>query len=164
ETRGIEALREIRARSGNDCVDVMPLDLARLASVRDFVGAFTAAHDRLHVLVNNAGIVQRGRHESDDGYELTFQVNHLAPFLLTVLLHDRLAAAEHARVVNVASVAHHVMRRGLDFDDLQAQRRYRAFEAYCSTKLANILFTRELARRWAESDVTANAVNPGYVA
>jgi len=114
--------------------------------------------------VNNAGVVLRRRHETDDGYEMTFQVNHLAPFLLTVLLHDRLAAAEDARVVNVASVAHRLAGRGLDFDDLQGRRRYRALDAYCQTKLANILFTRELARRWAADDVTANAVNPGYVA
>jgi NAD(P)-dependent dehydrogenase (short-subunit alcohol dehydrogenase family) len=164
EARGAGAAREIRARSGNDTVEAMALDLARLASVRDFVTAFTANHDRLHVLVNNAGVVLRRRHETDDGYEMTFQVNHLAPFLLTVLLHDRLAAAEDGRVVNVASVAHRIVRRGLDFDDLQGHRRYRAIDAYCRTKLANILFTRELARRWAADDVSANAVNPGYVA
>src|SRR5262245_14390316 len=164
ETRGADALREIRARSGADNVDVMPLDLGRLASVHDFVAEFTAPHDRLHVLVTNAGVVLRRRRETDDGYETTFQVNHLAPFLLTVLLRDRLVAADDARVVNVASVAHRVARRGLDFDDLQGQRRYGAVDAYCKTKLANILFTRELARRWAADEVTANAVNPGYVA
>jgi NAD(P)-dependent dehydrogenase (short-subunit alcohol dehydrogenase family) len=81
-----------------------------------------------------------------------------------VLLRDRLTAGENARVVNVASVAHRIARRGLDFDDLQGRRRYRSVDAYCKTKLANILFTRELARRWAADEVTANAVNPGYVA
>jgi len=114
--------------------------------------------------VNNAGVVLRRRGETDDGYETTFQVNHLAPFLLTVLLREQLTAADDARVVNVASVAHHVARRGLDFDDLQGRRRYGAVDSYCKTKLANILFTRELARRWAADEVTANAVNPGYVA
>jgi NAD(P)-dependent dehydrogenase (short-subunit alcohol dehydrogenase family) len=163
-TRGTEALAEIRTRSGNDAVDVMPLDLARFASVREFAKRWSDEHDQLDVLVNNAGLILNSRRETDDGNEMTFQVNHLGPFLLTQLLRDQLVAGDDARVVNVASDAHSSARRGLDFDDLQSRRHYRGFRVYGKTKLANILFTRELARRWDDTAVTANAVHPGFVA
>jgi NAD(P)-dependent dehydrogenase (short-subunit alcohol dehydrogenase family) len=162
--RGTEALAEIRTRSGSDAVDVMPLDLARFASVREFAKRWSDEHDQLDVLVNNAGLILNSRRETDDGNEMTFQVNHLGPFLLTQLLRDQLVAGDDARVVNVASDAHSSARRGLDFDDLQSRRHYRGFRVYGKTKLANILFTRELARRWDDTGVTANAVHPGFVA
>jgi NAD(P)-dependent dehydrogenase (short-subunit alcohol dehydrogenase family) len=163
--RGADALAEIRRRSGSDTVDVMALDLARFASVHEFVEEWTAGHDHLDVLVNNAGLVLNTRRETDDGNEMTFQVNHLGPFLLTQLLREQLVAGDAARVVNVASDAHKSARKGLDFDDLQSSRhRYRSFNVYGKTKLANILFTRELARRWDDTGVTANAVHPGFVA
>ena len=142
----------------------MALDLAKLASVRDFASAFAAGHDHLDVLVNNAGVMLGSRRETVDGYEMTFQVNHLGPFLLTELLREQLVAGDAARVVNVASAAHSGARKGLDFDDLQSTRRYRGFSVYSKTKLANILFTRELARRWDDTGITANAVHPGFVA
>jgi len=164
EARGSDARTEIRTRSGSDEVEVMPLDLARFASVRDFAKRWGDAHDQLDVLVNNAGLILNSRRQTDDGYEMTFQVNHLGPFLLTQLLRDQLVAGDDARVVNVASDAHSSARRGLDFDDLQSTRHYRGFRVYGKTKLANILFTRELARRWADTGVTANAVHPGFVA
>jgi NAD(P)-dependent dehydrogenase (short-subunit alcohol dehydrogenase family) len=91
-------------------------------------------------------------------------VNHLGPFLLTNLLRDLLVAGDEARVVTVASAAHSSARRGLDFDDLQSARGYRSYGVYAKSKLANILFTRELARRWNDAGVTANAVHPGFVA
>ena len=117
------------------------------------------------MLVNNAGLTLSKRRETDDGFEMTFQVNHLGPFLLTQLLRDQLVAGRAPRVVNVASDAHKSARRGLDFDDLQtAHHRYRGFSVYGRTKLANILFTRELARRWDDTGVTTNAVHPGFVA
>jgi NAD(P)-dependent dehydrogenase (short-subunit alcohol dehydrogenase family) len=163
--RGADALAEIRSRSGSDAVDVMALDLASLASVREFARQFADAHDHLDVLINNAGLTLTKRRETEDGYEMTFQVNHLGPFLLTELLRDQLVAGARARVVNVASDAHKSARHGLDFADLQtANRRYRGFSVYGRTKLANILFTRELARRWDDTGVTANAVHPGFVA
>jgi NAD(P)-dependent dehydrogenase (short-subunit alcohol dehydrogenase family) len=162
--KGANAADEIRDRSGSSSVDVMELDLARLASVREFAARFTDTHDQLDVLVNNAGLMLGSRRETVDGYEMTFQVNHLGPFLLTNLLRDPLVAADDARVVNVASAAHSSARRGLDFDDLQSTRRYRSFSVYARSKLANILFTRELARRWNDTGVTANAVHPGFVA
>jgi NAD(P)-dependent dehydrogenase (short-subunit alcohol dehydrogenase family) len=164
EARGSDARTEIRTRSGSDEVEVMPLDLARFASVRDFAKRWGDEHDQLDVLVNNAGLILNSRRQTDDGYEMTFQVNHLGPFLLTQLLRDQLVAGDDARVVNVASDAHSSARRGLDFDDLQSTRHYRGFRVYGKTKLANILFTRELARRWAGTGVTANAVHPGFVA
>ncbi|GMU78348.1 MAG: retinol dehydrogenase [Acidimicrobiia bacterium] len=161
--RGAAAGEEIRARSGRDAVDVVPLDLARFDSVRACAGTVTDAYGALDVLVNNAGLVLRNRQETVDGFEATFQINHLSPFLLTGLLRDPLVAAGSARVVNVASVAHRSARRGLDFTDLQSTRRYRPYRAYARSKLANVLFTRELARRWAGLGVTVNAVNPGWV-
>jgi NAD(P)-dependent dehydrogenase (short-subunit alcohol dehydrogenase family) len=162
--KGAVARDEIQQRSGNDTVDVMELDLAELASVREFASRFAARHDHVDVLLNNAGLLLGSRRETVDGYEMTFQVNHLGPFLLTNLLRDQLVAGNAARVVNVASAAHSSARKGLDFDDLQSTRRYRSFGVYAQTKLANILFTRELARRWDDTGITANAVHPGFVA
>jgi len=161
--KGAVARADIVERSGSD-VEVMELDLARLASVREFAGRFGDAHDHLDVLVNNAGVMLGSRRETIDGYETTFQVNHLGPFLLTNLLRDPLVAGDSARVVNLASAAHSSARKGLDFDDLQSTKRYRSYGVYARSKLANILFTRELARRWDDTGVTANAVHPGFVA
>ncbi len=142
----------------------MELDLARLSSVHEFADRFAGQHDHLDVLVNNAGLLLGSRRETVDGYEMTFQVNHLGPFLLTQLLRDPLVAGDDARVVNVASDAHKGARRGLDFDDLQSTKKYRSYGVYGKSKLANILYTRELARRWNDTGVTANAVHPGFVA
>jgi NAD(P)-dependent dehydrogenase (short-subunit alcohol dehydrogenase family) len=162
--KGRDALAEIIARSGRDDVEVMSLDLASLASVRAFAAAFADAHGELDVLINNAGGVLGTRSETEDGYETTFQVNHLGHFLLTQLLQPQLVAAPAARVVNVSSDAHKQARHGLDFDDLQSERTYRSFPVYGKTKLANILFTRELARRWSDTRVTTNSLHPGFVA
>ena len=162
-TRGAEALANVRKRSGNDTVEVMPLDLASFASIQGFADAFLGSHDRLDVLVNNAGLVQQQRSVTEDGFETTFGVNHLGHFLLTSLLLDRLQASAPARVVVVSSHAHKQARSGLDFDDLQAERSYRAFGVYGKSKLANILFTTELARRLDGTNVTANALHPGFV-
>ena len=151
--KGKTARDEIRQRSGNDAVDVM-----------EFASRFAADHDHLDVLLNNAGLMLGSRRETVDGNEMTFQVNHLGPFLLTNLLREQLVAANEARVVNVASAAHSGARKGLDFDDLGSTRGYRGFGVYSKTKLANILFTRELARRWNDTGITANAVHPGFVA
>ncbi|HEX9504411.1 MAG TPA: SDR family oxidoreductase, partial [Acidimicrobiia bacterium] len=161
--KGSDALVEIRKRSGSANVEVMALDLASLASVREFATAFAAAHDRLDVLVNNAGSVLSKRSETEDGYETTFQVNHLGHFLLTQLLQPQLTAGASARVISVSSDLHKRARHGLDFDDLQSEHEYRGVRAYGRSKLANILFTRELARRWDGTGVTANSLHPGVV-
>ena len=162
-TRGAIALDEVRSRSGNASVEVMSLDLACFASIRGFATDFAARHDRLDVLLCNAGLMMSRRTETADGFETTFGVNHLGHFLLTDLLLDRLRASAPARVVVVASHAHKWARRGLDFDDLQGTRRYRGFDAYAKSKLANVYFTRELGRRLDGSGVTVNALHPGYV-
>jgi NAD(P)-dependent dehydrogenase (short-subunit alcohol dehydrogenase family) len=159
------AVEEIAARAGaGGRVETIPLDLASFASVRAFAAAFTGRFDRCDILLNNAGLVLRKRVVTADGHETQFQVNHLGHFLLTHLLRGALVAAAPARVVNVASDAHRTARRGLDFDDLEwERRRYRAFSVYAATKLMNILFTRELARREDPAQLTANAVHPGFV-
>jgi retinol dehydrogenase-12 len=158
------AVNEIKHRVAGANVEHMALDLASFASVRAFADAFTARFDRCDVLANNAGATLRSRIVTEDGHESQFQVNHLSHFLLTALLHEQLVAAPAARVINVSSTGHTFAKSGLDFDDLDWERRkYRGFLVYCATKLANVLFTRELARRLDGTNVTANAVHPGYV-
>jgi NAD(P)-dependent dehydrogenase (short-subunit alcohol dehydrogenase family) len=164
--KGEAAVAEIKRRTERGTVELadLDLDLASAASIRAFADGFLATHDRLDVLLNNAGLTLRKRRETADGFEMTFGVNHLGHFLLTSLLRDRLVASAPARVVTVASDAHRYARRGLDFDDLMATKRYRYFLQYARSKLANILFTRELARRLADTGVTANVLHPGFVA
>jgi NAD(P)-dependent dehydrogenase (short-subunit alcohol dehydrogenase family) len=164
EERGRQALEDIRRASRSDQVELVLFDLADLASTRAGAGAILDRTERLDVLVNNAGLVLSERHLTVDGLEATFATNHLGPFLLTQLLTERLVASAPARVVNVASTAHRGARSGLDFDDLQSSRSYRGMQAYSRSKLANILFTTELARRLQGTGVTANAVHPGTVA
>jgi NAD(P)-dependent dehydrogenase (short-subunit alcohol dehydrogenase family) len=163
-SRGEEALADIRRTSGSDQVDLVVFDLADLSSVRAGAAALLERLDRIHVLVNNAGLVLTRRTETVDGYESTFAINHLGPFLLTRLLTDRLIASAPARVVNVASTAHRSARHGMGFEDLQTHDGYRGMQVYGRSKLANILFTRELARRLDGTGVTANSLHPGTVA
>ena len=164
-TKGADAVDHLRRASGNDAVTATALDLASFASVRACATSLLDTHERVDVLVNNAGLVVHRRQVTEDGNELQFQVNHLGPFLLTSLLRDRLVASAPARVVMVASHAHKYAGRGLDFDDLQCEHHaYRPFRVYGRTKLMNILFTRELARLLDGTGVTANALHPGYVA
>jgi len=138
-------------------------DLASLADVHRLADEIEQRHDRLDVLINNAGCVTRRRRETEDGLEWQLAVNHLAPFLLTHRLLDKLNAGAPARIVNVSSMAHH--RAALDLDDLNwERRRYSGIGAYGATKLANILFTRELARRLDPTRVTVNCLHPGVVA
>ena len=164
EGRGRRAVADIRRDSGSERVDLVVFDLGDLASVRRGAGQILDRCGRIDVLVNNAGLVLSERTETVDGFEATFGINHLGPFLLTRLLTERLVASAPARVVNVASTAHQGARRGLDFDDLQSTRHYRGMQAYSRSKLANILFTNELARRLAGTGATANSLHPGTVA
>ena len=155
------AVVHIQQQTGNPAVKTMLADLSELAQVRQLVQDFQREHARLHVLVNNAGVLSLFRRLSADGYELTFAVNHLAHFLLTHLLLDTLKASAPARIVNVSSRSH---RRGpIDFDDLQSENQYAPAAVYGKSKLANVLFTYELARRLEGSGVTVNAVHPGFV-
>jgi retinol dehydrogenase-12 len=163
--RGAQALTEVRERSGNPTVELVALDLASFESIRSCAATLLDRYDRLDVFVANAGLVMSKRTETAEGFETTFGVNHLGHFYLTQLLFDRLLTGDPTRVVVVSSMAHKMARRGLDFDDLQTtHRRYRSFDAYSRSKLANVYFTRELARRLAGSGSTANAAHPGYVA
>ena len=164
-TKAAAALTEIETRAdARGRVESIPIDLASFASVHAFAEAFNAKHDRLDVLLNNAGLVMQKRVVTVDGHETQFQVNHLSHFLLTNLLGAALAQAAPARVVNVSSYAHSRARKGLDFDDLDwERRRYMGFNVYCATKLMNILFTREHFRRSDPDVLTANALHPGFV-
>ncbi len=161
--KGSATLAEVRERSGSDAVSVGELDLADLASVRAFADRMLSDHDRLDVLVNNAGAIFPMRTETADGFESTFGVNHLGHFLLTTLLLDRLRASAPARIVTVSSFGHR-FTLGMNWNDLQSEHgRYIAMVAYGQSKLANILFTVELARRLEGSGVTANCAHPGAV-
>lgn len=157
--KGKSAVEEILGRHPDADVTAMELDLSRLADVRSFAACFLERFPQLHVLVNNAGVALDRRATTVDGFETMFQVNHLGPFLLTNLLLERLKGSAPARILNVASEAHRVVR--LDFDDLQSERGFRGMRAYLRTKLCNILFTRELARRLLGTGVTANSLHPG---
>ncbi len=162
QEKGRVTLDEVRARSGSDAVTVSALDLADLLSVRAFADRLLAEHDRLDVLVNNAGAIYPGRLETADGFEATFGVNHLGHFLLTTLLIEQLRASAPARVITLSSFAHRLVT-GMAWGNLQSEGRYIAMQAYGRSKLANILFTAELSERLAGSGVTANAVHPGAV-
>lgn len=158
--RGEAARREILAARPGARVDLLSADLASFASVRALAAELIATYPRIDLLVNNAGVSRPTRALTVDGYEMTFAVNYLAPFLLTTCLLDRLEASAPARIVNVSSAAH---AKRLDFDNLQGERRYSLMGAYSTSKLALILHTYELARRLEGAGVTANAVHPGGV-
>jgi NAD(P)-dependent dehydrogenase (short-subunit alcohol dehydrogenase family) len=157
------AVREVIQRTWNDDVHTVPLDLSDLASVRTAADEILTGWDRLDVLVNNAGGTWTGRQETAQGLEYTLGVCHVGHFYLTRLLHTRLQATAPSRVINVTSVGHHAAFKGMRFDDLQSERDYNGMEVYCRAKLANVLFTRELARRAAGTGLTANTVHPGWV-
>ncbi len=157
------AAREVTQRSWNDDVHVVSLDLADLASVRKAAEEVLSRWDRLDVLVNNAGGTWSQRTLTAQGFEYTFGVNHLGHFYLANLLLDRLRASAPSRIVNMTSVGHHAAWHGMRFGDLQSENGYEAMEAYCRSKLANVLFTRELAKRLEGTGVTANAAHPGWV-
>ena len=161
--KGARALADVRARAGSNRVSLLLCDFSSLASIRALAAAFRSAHQRLDVLVNNAGTVSPERVVTADGFELTFAVNHLGSFLLTNQLLDLLVHSAPARIVNVASGAHRSGR--IDFSNLQFEHGgYSLVAAYSRSKLANILFTDELARRLAGKGVTANSLHPGVVA
>jgi NAD(P)-dependent dehydrogenase (short-subunit alcohol dehydrogenase family) len=151
--------REIGETSGS--LEFMMADLSSQAEVRALADEFTRKYDRLHVLVNNAGALFTSYRESVDGIEMTFALNHLSYFLLTNLLLDTIKSSAPARIINVASDAHG--GNHIDFNDLGYRQHYSGWTAYGASKLANILFTYELARRLAGTNVTVNAVHPGFV-
>ncbi len=162
KARGEAALARIKERAPGARLAIHYADLSLLAEMERLAATIAASEPRIDVLINNAGAMFNRRSVTADGLERTFALNHMAYFVLSNRLRDRLAAAAPARIVSVASAAH----RGntLDFGDLQSARSYRGFTVYGRSKLANILFTRELARRLAGTGVTANCLHPGFVA
>jgi NAD(P)-dependent dehydrogenase (short-subunit alcohol dehydrogenase family) len=161
--KGVAAVAAIVDRCGNDAVDLVMLDLSDLVSVRSCATEVLDRFPALHVLVCNAGLTLSTRSETAQGIEYLFGVNHLGHFLLVDLLRQRLVESAPSRVVVVSSDMHRIAYRGLAFDDLQSTRRYVSYDVYGKSKLANILFTRELARRLDGTGVTANALHPGLV-
>ncbi|NTV36216.1 MAG: SDR family oxidoreductase [Anaerolineaceae bacterium] len=155
-------VNQVKSETGNAKVSGLLADLSVLAQVRKLADDFKARHNRLDVLVNNAGAVLMKHEVSADGYEMTFALNHLNYFLLTHCLLDVLKASAPARIVNVSSMAHLGAR--LNFDDLQNEKKYSGWAAYSQSKLANVYFTYELARRLDGTGVTVNVLHPGFVA
>jgi retinol dehydrogenase-12 len=162
EQKCIRSVECFRQESGNPHVDYLRADLSSQEQIHSLVGEFKERFDRLHVLINNAGAFFLRRKESVDGIEMTFALNHLAYFLLTDLLLDTIKSSAPARIVNVGSNSHLGMH--LNLSDLQGRHGYNSWRAYGQSKLANLLFTYELARRLEGSHVTVNALHPGFVA
>jgi NAD(P)-dependent dehydrogenase (short-subunit alcohol dehydrogenase family) len=161
ELKSVQVVEELRTASGNNNVHSLTADLSSQADVRRLAGEFKAKYSKLHVLINNAGAAFTQRQLSADGVEMTLALNHLAGFLLTNLLLDTLKASAPARIINVSSGGHTAGR--IEFDNLQGEKKY-GFDAYLNSKLANILFTVELAGRLAGTQVTVNALDPGLTA
>jgi len=160
--KGEAALARLRGGLPGVAVEMYYADLSRPGEIVRLADALLSTAPRIDVLLNNAGALFARRETTPDGLERTFALNHLGYFRLTALLRERLIASAPARVVNVASEAHRGAR--LDLDDLQCARSYHGWRAYRRSKLANILFTRELARRLQGTGVTANCLHPGFVA
>lgn len=156
-----DAKKEIIYRSGNDDVEILLADFAKQEEVHALAEEFKQRYDTLDVLVNNAGLIADRRATTTEGYELTFAVNHLAPFLLTHLLMEPLKAAKQGRIINVSSEGHRIGK--LNFDNLMLERDYSNMKAYANSKLANILFTKELVNHLKGTNITTNALHPGVV-
>ena len=157
-----DTVTRIKEKTGNSSVECLLADLSSQAQIRELVAQFHNRYDRLDVLVNNAGGAFIWRQESVDGIEMTFALNHLNYFLLTNLLLDTIKNSSPARIVNVSSNSHY--GANINFEDLEGKRKYWWNTAYGQSKLANVMFTYELARRLEGTKVTVNALNPGFVA
>ncbi|XP_056153766.1 retinol dehydrogenase 13-like isoform X2 [Lampris incognitus] len=158
-----EAAKEIRGKTLNPHVYACHLDLASMKSIREFAEQVKQKEQRVDILINNAGVMRCPAWKTEDGFDMQFGVNHLGHFLLTNLLLEKLRDSAPSRVINMASLAHVVGQ--IDFDDLNwEKRKFNTKQAYCQSKLANVMFTRELARRLEGTGVTVNAVHPGVVA
>ncbi|MEK7431804.1 MAG: SDR family oxidoreductase [Cyanobacteriota bacterium] len=160
--KGEKALEEVRNLSGNKDVELMLCDFASQKSIRKFAEEFKSKYQKLHILVNNAGLILTEKTITEDGIESTFAINHIGYFLLTELLLDVIRESTPARIVNVSSDAHKTGH--IDFDDINFERKkYSSIGAYCNSKLANILFTRELAKRLKGTKITVNCLHPGVI-
>jgi NAD(P)-dependent dehydrogenase (short-subunit alcohol dehydrogenase family) len=159
--KGEAALLEIRTKSGNKNIDAMVADLSSQDSVRELAHDFKARYKKLHVLINNAGIFLPRRVPTAEGLESTFATNHLGHFLLTNLLLDQLRASAPSRIINLTSSAH--FGTEINFEDLQGEKKYSGYHAYSQSKLANVLFTYQLAKQLEGTGVTVNCLHPGVV-
>lgn len=159
QAQGEAALAEIKQASPDGLGELMLADLSSQVAVRQLAADTQRTHDHLHVLINNAGVMRTEFTKTVDGYEMTFAVNQLAPFLLTNLLLDTLKASAPARVINIMGNS-----GPINFDDLMGEKRYDIMKAYQQSKMANRLFTAELARRLSGTGVTVNGADPGFVA
>jgi NAD(P)-dependent dehydrogenase (short-subunit alcohol dehydrogenase family) len=162
KTRGEAALSRLRSGNTGLAHSIHYGDLSRMSEIKRLAAEIAAAEPRIDVLINNAGAMFGSRQTTEDNLELTFAVNHMAYFVLTLGLRERLFTSSPSRVVNTASDAHR--GRQLDFDDLQSTGGFSGFKVYGRSKLCNILFTRELSRRWSGKGVTVNCLHPGFVA
>jgi len=159
--KGEKIQQKLIDKSGNNHIHVFPCDLGSLHQVKVFAHRVLDQFDRLDVLINNAGVLHESYTTTQDGLEATFAINHLAHFLLTTLLTDRLLEREHARIVNVSSASHKGSK--IHFDDLQLKDKYWMMRAYGQSKLAMILFTRSLSEKYASQGLIANAMHPGVI-
>ena len=159
--RGKQVVDEIKNQTGNQDIQLLVADLSSQQQIRAAAKNFTDTYSQLHILINNAGLAVKKRSLTEDGIEMTFAVNHLAYFLLTNLLLDTLKHSAPSRIINVSSEAHRNVQ--FDFGNLQGEKQFGAFRAYSITKLCNLLFTYELARKLQGTGVTVNALHPGYL-
>jgi retinol dehydrogenase 14 len=159
--RGQNTLSELERLSGNKSLMYYNADFGDLRAVRDFAAGLASEQERIDVVVNNAGVYMKRLERTGDGFETTFAVNHLAPFLLTRILIDQVSGGGPQRIVNVSSIAH--TRARLDFDNLNAQKQFEPYAAYAVSKLANLLFTYHLARLLDGRATTVNALHPGVI-
>ena len=160
QTRAEKAIAEIKEKTGNESIDLIIADLSSQKGIHDLVSEFKRRYDKLHVLINNAGVNLSKRVLTEDGIETTFAVNYLAYFMLCNLLLDTLKNSAPARIVNVASS---VQAKSIDFDDLEGEKHYGQMKAYAQSKLAVVLFSYEFARRTKGTGVSVNCLHPGYV-
>jgi len=163
EQRAKDAKQEIIIDTGHTGIEIMLADLAIQHEVRELAEQITSEYDDIDLLVNNAGIIPGDREETIDGIEKTLAINHLAPFLLTNLLMDHLKKGSEARVVNVSSEVHRVGAQSFDLDNVQLQKDYTPMKAYGISKLCNVMFTHELAKRCKDTSITTNSLHPGVV-
>jgi NAD(P)-dependent dehydrogenase (short-subunit alcohol dehydrogenase family) len=162
QKKGEEALAEILMKSKSNKVKLMLCDFSSQKSIREFTDKFKSQYDKLHILVNNAGLIISERHLTEDGIESTFAINHLGYFLTTHLLLDLLKSSAPARIVNVSSEGHRIGH--INFNDINYENNlYKSMNVYCDSKLANVLFTKELSKRLKGTNVTANCLHPGVV-
>nr|MDO8085343.1 SDR family oxidoreductase [Candidatus Sigynarchaeum springense] len=163
QEKGAAVVRSIKEKTGNANISLLIADLSRQADIRNLASTFQQNYDKLHVLINNAGIILFQRVETVDGLEMIFAVNYLSQFLLSNLLVDVMKRSAPARIINMSSNAQGWLGTRLDLDDLQGERHFSGFLAYAGSKLAIICFTYELARRLEGTGVTVNALHPGLV-